>query len=101
MRWLAAMLFCAWALCSAHVRASDLALSWSAPAGCPAQSELQASLSARLGRQLSFGPDAVTRLHAQIAIAGAGYRLSLTTRTEIGTEERNLEARSCNELARA
>jgi hypothetical protein len=102
MRWLAATLLGAGLLCSApRAQASDLALAWSAPAGCPDVSELQASLRTRLDRPLRFGLDAPTALSAQIERAGAGFRLTLNTRTESGQEQRNLEARSCNELARA
>lgn len=102
MRWLAATLLGAGLLCSAtRAQASDLALGWSAPGVCPDVRELQASLRTRLGRPLSFGPDAPTALSARIEAAGAGFRLTLNTRTESGQEQRNLEARSCNELARA
>ena len=104
MRWLAATLLSAGLLCSVEARAqtrSDLALHWQAPVGCPDASELTAGLRTRLGRAITLGPDASTRLDAQITRDGSAFRLQLNTRTESGTEQRVLEARSCNELARA
>ena len=84
-----------------EVQASDLALHWHAPAGCPDSSELQAGLRTRLGRAITLGPDATTQLDAEVTRVGPGFRLQLSTHTETGDEQRVLEARSCNELARA
>ena len=95
------MLLCAALLCSDHARASDLALGWRAPASCPDLAELQASLRSRLSRPLTFGPDAPTQLDGRVEREGDGFRLTLDTRTESGSESRILEAGSCNELARA
>lgn len=95
------MLLSAGLLCSVRAQASELALHWQAPLGCPDESELQAGLRTRLGREIALGPDAATQLDAQIAREGPGFRLELNTRTENGDEQRVLEARSCNELARA
>jgi hypothetical protein len=101
MRLLAATLLSAGLLCIVKVQASDLALQWQAPAGCPDSNELQASLRTRAGRPITFGPDAPTQLDAQVTRDGPGYRLQLSTHTESGDEQRLLEARSCNELSRA
>lgn len=101
MRWLAATLLSAGLLCSLEVQASDLALHWHAPAGCPDSSELQAGLRTRLGRPITLGPDATTQLDAEVTRDGPAFRLLLITHTESGDEQRVLEARSCNELARA
>lgn len=88
-------------VCATQVRADDLAVRWSAPPNCPDRESLRSGLSQRLGRPVTFGPSAPLQLSATITPQAGGYALELETRSEHGAEERHLQARSCNELARA
>lgn len=100
MRLLAATLI-AVLFYSQHARASELALSWQAPPGCPALAELQAGLDTRQGRRVQLGADAPVRIEATVTRDRAGFRLDLQTHTETGDSQRELYTQSCNELARA
>lgn len=100
MRLLAATLL-GLLLFSQRVLASDLTLSWRAPAGCPGLAELQAGLTTRHKRPVQLGPDAPLRIDATVTRDGDGFRLELVTRTESGDSRRELFTESCNELARA
>jgi hypothetical protein len=84
---------------SAH--ASDLALEWTAPRGCPTQEALRDGLATRIGRDVTFSAEAPVELRATVVALGSGYALDLRTRSAAGSERRELRARSCNELARA
>lgn len=84
-----------------HARASELAIEWNAPRGCPPQDALRDGLSARLGREISVGAEAPVEVHATIVAVGGGYALDLRMHSAQGSERRELRARSCNELARA
>jgi hypothetical protein len=100
MRLLAATLFAV--LCfSQHALASELALTWHAPSGCPGLAELQAGLETRQGRPVQLGADAPVRVDASVTRDRAGFRLDLRTHTESGDSRRELYTQSCNELARA
>jgi hypothetical protein len=82
-------------------RASDVDLSWSAPASCPNRESLRDGLVRRLGRPVRIGPDAAVSLSGVITAVGQGYSLALRTRAGDVSEQRTLQARSCGELARA
>lgn len=82
-------------------RASDLDLSWSAPAGCPDRESLRQGIARRVGRAVELGSDAPVRVRGVVSAAGNGYTLALETRLGSESEERSLSARGCNELARA
>lgn len=101
MRWLAAILFGVLSLCSQRALASELALSWQAPAGCPGSAELEAGLATRQKRAVQLGADAPIRITATVTRERAGFRLALETHTESGESRRELYTQSCNELARA
>jgi hypothetical protein len=88
-------------LARSHAYASDLAIEWTAPRGCPPQDALREGLSARLGREISVGAEAPVEVHATIVAVGGGYSLDLRMHSAQGSERRELRARSCNELARA
>jgi hypothetical protein len=83
------------------VRAADLDVAWSAPANCPDRESMREGLARRLGRPVSFGPDAPLQLSATITAQQGGYALELQTRSPASSDERHLQARSCNELVRA
>lgn len=100
MRLLAATLF-AMLFYSQHARASELALTWQAPEGCPGLAELEAGLDTRQGRPVQLGADAPVRIEATVTRDRAGFRLDLQTHTETGDARRELYTQSCNELARA
>lgn len=86
---------------TSRAHASDLALEWTAPRGCPPQDALREGLASRLGREISIGADASVEVHATVVAIGSGYALDVRMRSAQGSEHRELRARSCNELARA
>jgi hypothetical protein len=101
MSKLAAMALWA-ALTTAQIaRASDVDLRWDAPASCPALEALRSGLSQRLGRAVVLGVDAATQVAGVVTLRGDGYAMALRTRAAGGEDERLLQARGCNELARA
>jgi hypothetical protein len=81
--------------------ASELALSWQAPEGCPGLAELASGLATRQKRPVQLGADAPVRIDAKVTRDRAGFRLDLQTHTETGDSQRELYTQSCNELARA
>ena len=84
------------------VRASDVDLLWVAPArDCPDREQFRSGLALRLGREVSFGSDARIHVDARIEASSVGYSLTLRTHSDRGSQQRQLEARNCNELARA
>ncbi|HET6331597.1 MAG TPA: hypothetical protein VFG30_00195 [Polyangiales bacterium] len=91
-----AVLLVAWS-----ARASDLALEWTAPRGCPTQDALREGLNARLGREIAVSSEAPVELRGTVVALGSGYALDVRTRSTAGSERRELRARSCTELARA
>ena len=100
MRLLAATLL-GLLLISQRALAHDLALSWSAPAGCPGLAELEAGLTTRHKRPVQLGPNAPLRIDATVTRDRDGFRLVLVEHTESGDSRRELYTQSCNELARA
>lgn len=102
LRPAALALLIAGASSNAVARAHDLDVQWDVPArDCPDREQLRAGLAERLGRPLSFGPDARLRLRARIVARDGGYQLQLATRSDQTSDERTLNARTCNELLRA
>jgi hypothetical protein len=102
MRWVAlALLLSPWAARPARAQAdARVELTWSAPAGCPSQTDLEADVARRLGRVLaSDGP--VLRALAEVEVVEAGFRLVLVTELEREAGRRVLEAPRCEELASA
>lgn len=81
--------------------ASTVDLRWSAPTDCPTGASLREGLSKRLGREVTFSADAPVRVEAEVVARGAGYELDLRTRSASHSDQRRLQASSCNELARA
>jgi hypothetical protein len=88
-------------LWASSARASDLALEWSAPRGCPSRDGIRDGLTTRLGREVTLSTDAAVELQGTVVALGGGYSLELRTHSAHGSERRELRARSCNELARA
>lgn len=87
---------------AASVRASDVDLTWVAPTrDCPDREQFRSGLATRLGREISVGADARIHVDAKIVPSSVGYGLTLRTQSEHGSQKRLLNARSCNELARA
>lgn len=85
-----------------RAHASDVAVTWDVPrAGCPDVEQLRQGLSRRLQREVTFGAPAPMTLDAHIQPEGEGYLLRLRTESPHGVEQRELRARTCNELARA
>jgi hypothetical protein len=82
-------------------RADDLAVSWNAPLGCPDREAMREGLAQRLGRTVTFGEDAALQFSGTITARDGGYALELQIRSPTSAQERQLRARSCNELARA
>jgi hypothetical protein len=94
-------LFSAYVFGASPVRASDLALEWTAPRGCPPKHALRDGLSARVGREIRLSSEAPVEVHATVTALGGGYALDVQMRSPQGSQHRELRARSCNELARA
>src|SRR5262249_27775024 len=101
MKILAATVLTALLFSTRAVHASDVDLSWQAPAGCPDRDSLRDGLTRRLGRPIRLGGDAPVQLSGGITAVGHGYALELRTRRGEVSDRRQLQARSCNELARA
>ena len=100
LRGLAVIMSFVWWVASA--RASDVDLSWRAPAhGCPEHEDLLSGLAQRLEHPVTNGPDAAVHVTADVLQQEAGYVLSLRIDSKQGTEQRNLRAVGCNELAQA
>lgn len=86
----------------ASARASDVDLAWRAPTrGCPEREALLNGLGQRLQRPITVGPEAGVRVVADVVHEASGYLLSLRIDSKQGTEQRNLRALGCNELAQA
>lgn len=88
-------------LAAGTTHASDLALEWTAPHGCPTQETLREGLATRLGREVTVSSDAPVELSGTVVPLSGGYALDVRTHSAAGSERRQLRARSCNELARA
>jgi hypothetical protein len=88
-------------LVAGSARASDLALEWTAPHGCPTQAAVREGLRARLGREITVSSEAPVELRGTVVALGGGYALDVRTHSAAGSERRELRARSCTELARA
>jgi hypothetical protein len=87
--------------CAAHAQSTvHVALSWSAPAGCPTQADVEADIARRLGRSLA-ADGAALEADAAIESTAGGYRLTLATELEGESGTRVLDAQRCDELASA
>jgi hypothetical protein len=75
-------------------------LTWSAPAGCPSQGDVEADVARRLGRPLA-GNGALLRALAEVEAADQGFRLVLATELAGESGTRVLSAQRCEELASA
>jgi hypothetical protein len=91
------VLFCA----TARAQSSDLVeLAWHAPSGCPDAQDVQARIRKLAGA--SQASDTPLRAEATITrIAGGRLHLQLVVRAADLVGERNLEGRSCEDLAGA
>lgn len=83
-----------------NAAAARVELTWSAPAGCPSQSDLEADVARRLGRPLA-GEGPRLRALAEVEAREQGFRLVLATELEGDTGTRVLDAPRCEELASA
>jgi len=102
MRWVAlALLLSPLAALPAGAQgAARVELTWSAPAGCPSQRDLEADVARRLGRPLA-GTGPALRALAEVEPVEGGFRLVLVTELEGEAGTRVLEAPRCEELASA
>lgn len=86
---------------AAHAQSTvHVALSWSAPAGCPTQADVEADVARRLGRSLASDGSAL-KADAAIESTEGGYRLTLVTELDGESGTRVLDAQRCDELASA
>ena len=77
------------------------AISWEAPAGCPAEMEVRAQVDALLaGAPADAARDVQVHLRAE-ALPDGGWRLQVTMSEPGGAGRRSLDAANCGELAEA
>jgi hypothetical protein len=100
-RYLAGVALWALPLPAAAQPSTHLALTWSAPAGCPTEADVQARVASLLGGEAATSGVADVRANGQIARSGAAYRLQLSMSAGNLSSSRVLEAGSCDELAGA
>jgi hypothetical protein len=81
--------------------AERLALTWSAPAGCPSAENVQARVSGLLGGDASAARVADVRAAGQVERVDGGFRLLLSMGIAGAPSSRVIEARTCDELAGA
>lgn len=75
---------------------------WRVPEGCPARAEVLARAEKLLGRPLTTGTPVDVELDARVTHArGEPWRLQLQQRSSGGTQQRQVTATSCDELADA
>lgn len=97
----AALLTIGWVTPAAAQPTARLALSWSAPPGCPTRDAVQARVDALLGGQSSSSTVAGARANGQVERTGNGYRLLLRMGPGEGQSSRVIDAGTCEELAGA
>jgi hypothetical protein len=101
-RLLAALLVSLWLPRSAHVSAQTsepLELQWAAPQGCPKADDVRARV-----RELAGSSPLTGELRAEATIArrsDGGFHLRLVVRADDLVGERNIDAKSCADLAGA
>lgn len=78
-----------------------MALSWSAPPGCPTVESVQARVDALLGGVASASSVADVRASGQVERVEGGFRLLLSMGVGDAPSSRVIEARTCDELAGA
>ncbi len=79
-----------------------LELSWTAPAGCPTQTQVRASIDEYLGRDEFGEAIAQVEIAGRIEpVSGGRFRLGIVVRLPGGTVDREVEAALCEELAAA
>lgn len=90
-----------WIASSALAFAQEPALSWQAPAACPAREAWLGSLRARVDP--TVWAEAAPKLRASVRIEAraSGYALALETELDGATGQRQLEAARCEELVEA
>lgn len=81
--------------------AAHLALSWSAPPGCPTADNVQARVDSLLGGEASGSSVADVRASGQVERVDNGFRLLLNVGVGSTPSSRTIEARTCDELAGA
>ncbi len=87
------------ALCVLVEPAAAATLTWSAPPGCPSEAEAHEQLARELGTKLAAA-NGVT-FEAVATKQRAGFQLDLTTREGGALHERQIKAKSCDELLEA
>jgi hypothetical protein len=81
--------------------APAVVIAWTAPPGCPGVDEVTADIERILGRPLA-GTAVTIQAHATVTMDGSGtFRLHLETTEQDGTHARDLEGRTCANVARA
>jgi hypothetical protein len=101
-RWfLTGLVALAWASPVAAQPTARMALSWSAPPGCPTVESVQARVDALLGGVASASSVADVRASGQVERVEGGFRLLLSLGIGDAPSSRVIEARTCDELAGA
>jgi hypothetical protein len=95
------LLVLAWASSVSAQPSERLALTWSAPAGCPNAESVQARVSALLGGDASASRVADVRATGQVERVDGGFRLLLSMGIAGAPSSRVIEGRTCDELAGA
>ncbi|HVY28257.1 MAG TPA: hypothetical protein VHB79_16990 [Polyangiaceae bacterium] len=91
----------AWASPVAAQPTARMALTWSAPPGCPTTESVQARVDALLGGVASASSVADVRASGQVERVENGFRLLLSMGVGNAPSSRVIEARTCDELAGA
>lgn len=95
------LLVVAWTSSASAQPSERLALTWSAPAGCPNAESVQARVSGLLGGDASASRVADVRAAGQVERVEGGFRLLLSMGIAGAPSSRVIEARTCDELAGA
>jgi hypothetical protein len=99
--WAGVIGFVGWTSAVGAEPATHLALSWSAPPGCPTAENVQARVDSLLGDGAGAGSVADVRATGQVERVDSGYRLLLTMGVGSTPSSRVIEGRTCDELAGA
>lgn len=98
---LSGLLLVGWTSAVAAQPTARMALTWSAPPGCPTTENVQARVDALLGGEASASSVADVRASGQVERLDSGFRLLLSMGVGSTPSSRVIEARTCDELAGA
>lgn len=98
---LTGLLVVGWSSALTAQPSARLALSWSAPPGCPTAENVQARVDALLGGGANASSVADVRASGQVERVDNGFRLLLSMGVGNTPSSRVIEARTCDELAGA